>query len=130
MFPGSQNYHVQGRALVSPQGRVIVVGAGFAGVGAARLLMTKGYDVTVLEASDRQGGRVKTNHHLGMAIDLGASWLYGGSRNRLKRVARDINVETQIADYLNFAAFDVEQQRPVAIERASVYSNPKSLSRL
>jgi len=28
MFPGSQNYHVQGRAVVSPQGRVIVVGAG------------------------------------------------------------------------------------------------------
>jgi polyamine oxidase len=120
MFPGSQNYDVQGRAVVSPQGRVIVVGAGFAGVGSAQLLMTKAYHVTVLEASDRQGGRVKTNHHLGMAIDLGASWLYGGSRNRLKRVARDINVETQIADYLNFAAFDVEQQRPVAIERASV----------
>jgi phytoene dehydrogenase-like protein len=100
MFPGSQNYDVQGRAVVSPQGRVIVVGAGFAGVGAARLLMTKGYHVTVLEASDRQGGRVKTNHHLGMAIDLGASWLYGGSRNPLKR--------------------DVEQQRPVAIERASL----------
>lgn len=120
MFPGSQNYDVQGRAVVSPQGRVIVVGAGFAGVGAARLLMTKGYDVTVLEASSRQGGRVKTNHHLGMAIDLGASWLHGGSRNPLKRVARDINVETQITDYLNFAAFDVEQQRPVAIERASL----------
>ena len=40
MFPGSQNNHVQGRAVVSPQGRVIVVGAGFTGVGAARLLMT------------------------------------------------------------------------------------------
>ena len=83
--------------------------------------MTKGYDFTVLEASSRQGGRVKTNHHLGMAIDLlGASGLHGGSRNPLKRVARDINIETQITDYLNFAAFDVEQQRPVAIERASL----------
>ena len=106
--------------MVSPQGRVIVVGAGFAGVGAARLLMTNGYGVTILEASDRQGGRVKTNHHLGMAIDLGASWLHGGSRNPLKRVARDINIQTQITDYLNFAAFDVEQQRLVAIERASL----------
>ena len=75
-----------------------------------RFKCTTAYHVTVLEASDRQGGRVKTNHHLGMAIDLGASWLYGGSRNLLKRVARDINVETQITDYLNFAAFDVEQR--------------------
>lgn len=120
MLPGSQNNHVRGRTAVSPQGRVIVVGAGFAGVGAARLLMTLGYDVTVLEASARLGGRVKTDHQLGTAINLGASWLHGGPGNPLKRVAREIHVETRITDYRNFAAFDLEQHRPVAIERAKL----------
>src|SRR5579863_102385 len=40
--------------------RVIVVGAGFAGVTAAYELQSAGYDVTVVEARDRIGGRVHT----------------------------------------------------------------------
>ncbi|BBD64413.1 amine oxidase [Nostoc commune NIES-4072] len=48
---------------------MIVIGAGFAGLSATRLLKTKGYDVTVLEASDRLGGRVKTKHQLGTPIE-------------------------------------------------------------
>jgi monoamine oxidase len=41
-------------------GRVVVLGAGMAGLGAAYNLMQRGYDVTVLEAQDRPGGRVQT----------------------------------------------------------------------
>src|SRR6185437_16247319 len=40
--------------------RVVVVGAGFAGVCAAYELQTAGYDVTVVEARNRIGGRVHT----------------------------------------------------------------------
>ncbi len=40
--------------------RVIVLGAGLAGLSAAYKLMNRGYDVTVLEARDRPGGRVET----------------------------------------------------------------------
>ena len=40
--------------------RVVVLGAGLAGLGAAYNLMRHGYDVTVLEAQDRPGGRVQT----------------------------------------------------------------------
>jgi monoamine oxidase len=40
--------------------RVVVLGAGIAGLGAAYNLMKRGYDVTVLEAQDRPGGRVQT----------------------------------------------------------------------
>jgi monoamine oxidase len=39
---------------------VVVLGAGLAGLGAAYNLMKRGYDVTVLEAQDRPGGRVQT----------------------------------------------------------------------
>ncbi len=44
--------------------RVVVVGAGFAGVCAAYELQTAGYDVTVVEARNRIGGRVHTNDRL------------------------------------------------------------------
>ena len=40
--------------------RVVVLGAGLAGLTAAYNLMRHGYDVMVLEAQDRPGGRVQT----------------------------------------------------------------------
>ena len=38
--------------------RIVVIGAGFAGLACADRLVTLGHDVTVLEARDRVGGRV------------------------------------------------------------------------
>lgn len=65
--------------------RVIVVGAGMAGIVAARLLTESGFKVTVLEARERIGGRLYTNHDLGVPIDLGASWVHGADHNPLSR---------------------------------------------
>lgn len=56
------------------ESRVLVVGAGLAGLAAARELAHLGYRVTVLEARDRVGGRLSSNS-LGdgnSAVDLGA----------------------------------------------------------
>ncbi|WP_291050480.1 NAD(P)/FAD-dependent oxidoreductase [Herbiconiux sp.] len=55
----------------------IVVGAGIAGLAAARLLQRNGRRVVVLEARDRIGGRVWTDRSDGEATDLGASWIHG-----------------------------------------------------
>ena len=55
----------------------IVVGAGVAGLTAARLLSQAGRRVVVLEARDRVGGRVVTDRRFGLATDLGASWIHG-----------------------------------------------------
>ena len=62
MLPDSPNDHIPGYNAAFSQGRVIVIGAGFARLSTARLLKTKRYDVTVWEASDRLGDRVKTKH--------------------------------------------------------------------
>jgi monoamine oxidase len=55
----------------------IVVGAGVAGLTAARLLGAEGKSVLVLEARDRVGGRVVTDRRYGLTTDLGASWIHG-----------------------------------------------------
>jgi len=54
-----------------------------AGLVAARLLHDAGCDVTVLEARNRVGGRIWTDDRLGVALDLGASWIHGADDNPL-----------------------------------------------
>ena len=55
----------------------IVVGAGIAGLTAARLLTRAGQRVVILEARDRIGGRVHTQRTADTVTDLGASWIHG-----------------------------------------------------
>lgn len=59
--------------------RVCVIGAGAAGLAAARRLVEHGVEVVVLEARDRIGGRVWTVHPetLAVPIELGAEFLHG-----------------------------------------------------
>jgi len=63
--------------------QAIVIGAGVAGLCAARELARAGRDVLVLEARDRIGGRTRTIDLAGAVVDLGASWLHGSHRNPL-----------------------------------------------
>ncbi len=57
--------------------RVIVIGAGVAGLMAAVTLAEAGHRVTVLEGSDHVGGRVRTAHVDGMPVELGAEFVHG-----------------------------------------------------
>jgi monoamine oxidase len=68
--------------------RVIVIGAGMAGLTAARTLVDAGYQVTVLESRDRIGGRIWTDTTLGTPVDLGAGWLHGPTGNPLSALAQ------------------------------------------
>lgn len=65
---------------------VIVIGAGAAGIAAARALTQAGVAVAVLEARGRVGGRVATAALRGHAVDLGAHWLHAGPINPLVRL--------------------------------------------
>jgi len=68
---------------------VAVVGAGAAGLAAASRLRDAGLDVVVLEARDRVGGRIWTEHPhgLGVPVELGAEFVHGATPE-LERIAR------------------------------------------
>eukprot|EP00252_Welwitschia_mirabilis_P009640 TRINITY_DN2230_c0_g1_i2.p1 TRINITY_DN2230_c0_g1~~TRINITY_DN2230_c0_g1_i2.p1 ORF type:complete len:484 (-),score=80.08 TRINITY_DN2230_c0_g1_i2:504-1955(-) len=72
---------------------VIVIGAGFAGLAAARALHNASFKVILLESRDRIGGRVYTDYSFGFPVDMGASWLHGVcNENPLAPVIRKLGL--------------------------------------
>jgi monoamine oxidase len=74
---------------------VLVVGAGVAGLAAAQRLQSNGIEVAVLEARDRIGGRVWTEHppSLTVPVELGAEFLHGETPE-IDELVRDAKLRT------------------------------------
>ena len=70
-------------AAVGSSAQVLVVGAGIAGLAAARDLQDAGCRVIVAEARDRLGGRIHTNYEWGVPLEFGAAWVHGVTGNPL-----------------------------------------------
>ena len=66
---------------------IVIVGAGAAGIAAARRLATSGLSAIVLEATARIGGRAWTCDVAGLHLDLGCGWLHSADRNPWTRIA-------------------------------------------
>ena len=80
--------------------RVAVVGAGIAGLAAATKLQRSGFDVTVLEARPRIGGRIHTWRGWPDPVDLGASWIHGWQAgNPVTPVARRAGARLVASSY-------------------------------
>jgi monoamine oxidase len=93
LWPGAR----RGRAVVTGPGTrsadIVVVGAGFAGLTAARLLRKAGRKVVLLDARDRVGGRVKPGRIAGQTVDLGGQWV-GPKQTRLLALLREFAIAT------------------------------------
>ena len=68
---------------------IVIVGAGAAGVAAARRLAGAGLAAVVIEATSRVGGRGLTCDVAGMRLDLGCGWLHSADRNAWARIAEE-----------------------------------------
>ena len=125
-------------------GPVVVIGAGFAGLGAARKLADAGIAVVVLEGRDRIGGRVFTNTDLGLPIDIGASWIHGIDGNPMtdlataagaawtlangeRNVVIDASAETVDEDESDAIEAEAESIVEAAVERAEESDTDVSL---
>lgn len=83
------------------------MGAGVAGLAAARDLDRAGAEVIVLEARDRIGGRTATLVREGFALDLGASWIHGLDGNPVAELVDEAGlelIETDVASSIGFDA--------------------------
>jgi monoamine oxidase len=87
--------------------KVIVIGAGLAGLAAAKQVQEQGADAIIFEAGSYIGGRVRTDRSLGAPFELGAGWIHGPSRqNPTQQLANLVNARTYVTDDDNFDVFD------------------------
>lgn len=85
---------------------IAIIGAGIAGLAAARELTDAGYSVSVLEGSERIGGRIATDHRFGVPVELGAGWIHGDRGNPLIELAERANVRLVETDGDDIVVYD------------------------
>lgn len=94
------------QAIVAQGDVTLVIGAGIAGLAAARMLTNNGRKVIVLEARNRIGGRLWSERSWPNApLDLGASWIHGVQGNPLTKLANELKLPRQPTDFDNSASY-------------------------
>lgn len=101
---------------------IIIIGAGISGIAAARSLKAKGYNVLILEARNRIGGRIWTDNSLGIPLDLGASWIHGITNNPIKQLADQFALKTLPVNYEARQIFD-DNGTPLTARADTTLSN-------
>lgn len=86
--------------VIRPVERVVVVGAGIAGLTVANALRQANVDCVVLEGRDRIGGRLHTVDLNGWPVDMGGSWIHTPVGNPLRRLADQAGIRGRPADPL------------------------------
>jgi monoamine oxidase len=97
---GAATFMLPLRACEPPENKALVIGAGIAGLAAARALHDRGETVTVLEARSRIGGRIHTSRVWpDVPVDLGASWIHGVRGNPVTALARQAGADLTATSY-------------------------------
>jgi len=85
-------------AAVPREADVVVIGAGAAGIAAARRVMAANRKVIVIEAAGQAGGRCVTDlATFGVPFDRGARWIHNADSNPMVKLARNVGLEVSAA---------------------------------
>ena len=77
---------------------VAVVGAGFAGLRCADVLLRHGVKVTIFEGRDRIGGRAHQVELGGHLFDVGPNWIHGTDQNPVFQIAKDVKATFNLVE--------------------------------
>jgi monoamine oxidase len=105
-------------------GRVIVIGAGFAGLAAALALADGGRDVLVLEARDRVGGRVWSDRVGGEVVERGAEFVLEGYD-----VLRELATRYGLALADTGMSYYVREPRGVPVDTETLQAGGRAVAR-
>lgn len=101
--------------------RILVIGAGLAGLASARELSRQGHQVQILEARDRIGGRIFTSQRWpDLPVDLGASWIHGVEGNPLTQIADEIKAKRLVTSYERTATYQQDGELLTEAEEAEL----------
>lgn len=109
---------------------VLVIGAGMAGISAARELQAAGLRVRILEARQRIGGRIHTDASLGVPVDVGAAWIHGAEGNPLTALAGDIGMRSFTTDFDSRALYSGGRPLDAASSRRWLQRNEADVETL
>lgn len=118
----------QSQVPASKRKRVVVIGAGLAGLAAARELQRQGHDVVVVEARDRIGGRIWTSTKWpDMPLDFGATWIHGVTGNPLTGLADEIRASRIVTKYESSIVYNTSGQVLTTAEEERVAALKKQV---
>jgi monoamine oxidase len=95
------------RKEVKPN-KIIIIGAGIAGLAAYKHLTEYGFDVKILEARDRAGGRIWTDDAMGFSFGRGASWIHGDKENPITLLAKEFHASMVLVGTTQFGIYNRE----------------------
>jgi monoamine oxidase len=91
--------------------RILIIGAGIAGLAAARRLKENGINSIILEARNRVGGRIHTDTTLGFPFDTGAMWIHGNQGNPISELADQLKIKYLLQNSANFLFCDSKNNK-------------------